>query len=36
MSSERLAKIDHVIERGITAGGYSRARPSSSDGAARP
>src|SRR5881394_1847831 len=25
MSSERLAKIDHVIERGISAGGYPGA-----------
>jgi serine-type D-Ala-D-Ala carboxypeptidase len=25
MSSERLAKVDHVIERGITAGGYPGA-----------
>src|SRR5205085_2582451 len=25
MSSERLAKIDHVIERGIKAGGYPGA-----------
>ena len=25
MSSERLAKIDHVVERGITAGGYPGA-----------
>src|SRR4051812_35020847 len=25
MSSERLAKIDHVVERGIKAGGYPGA-----------
>ena len=25
MSSERLAKIDHVVERGISAGGYPGA-----------
>ena len=25
MSSERLAKIDHVIQRGISAGGYPGA-----------